>query len=611
MMESEVYEFAEKYFDEYKVRHGQLIVRTCPFCHGGQNNDAWTFGIGLQNGLYQCFRGSCSEKGSLSKLKYKYGDDKMDFIPTKKLMSTKQKYYDVPDVNDLYPVTDKAIEYFARRKISEETVNEFKISCDSNGNIVFPFYRDNKLTFVKYRKPQKHNKGDGPKEWQMPNTKHILFNMDNINFNKPVYITEGEIDCMSLYEAGIYNVVSVPSGCNNFDWIENCWEWLEKCNSFVLFGDQDDPGIEMTNNLAKRLGEDRCMIMPDYPQLIVNGVDAGRICKDANEILYAYGAEALHSVADDCEPAPIKGIINLADVKYVDPSTVERIYTRIPELDEVIGGFRKGQVIVVSGKRGRGKSTVSGTWLMNAMASGSRVCAYSGELDKSQFFDWIVSQATESKYATVKTNPITGKKYAVIPQEIHERIRDYVDGKFFLYDNEQVDEERPEDAVIKAFTATARRYGCDFFLVDNLMSITCGNDENETKQQTRFMSRLKAFANKYNATVIIVAHARKTPAGQAGLTNNDISGSSAISNLADTVLGIDIGSITVMKNREFGTTATIITDYDPCNRRIFSHKFGDRIVYKWNHEGINIPEVQACMDPDFAIQSGEDANNPF
>lgn len=49
---------------------------------------------------------------------------------------------------------------------------------------------------------------------------------------------------MALYEAGITNVASVPSGANNNEWIENDYPKLERYPSILLFGDSDEPGAQ-------------------------------------------------------------------------------------------------------------------------------------------------------------------------------------------------------------------------------------------------------------------------------------------------------------------------------------------------------------------------------
>ena len=109
--------------------------------------------------------------------------------------------------------------------------------------------------YVKYRAPRKPQPKE-KKEWQAHNTQPILFGMDMCAFSQPLIITEGQIDCLSMYEAGIRNVVSVPSGCSNLDWIDTCWDWLERFQSIILFGDNDEPGRKMVREVVRRLDPD-------------------------------------------------------------------------------------------------------------------------------------------------------------------------------------------------------------------------------------------------------------------------------------------------------------------------------------------------------------------
>jgi len=454
-MSSAVHELATKHLGEFKLRKNELVAEYCPFCNGGSSHDKYTFGIGLYNGAYSCKRGSCGVTGSFKSLCEHFGEIPPSGIVSPTFINTgvkQNKVYNRPDPEKLLPVTDEILSYFAARKISEETVNAFKIASDEHGNIVFPFYRDDTLVYVKYRRPEKYRKGSGPKEWQESGTEPILFGMDNVSFSQPLIITEGQLDAMSLFEAGNTNVVSVPCGCNNLDWVPNCYDWLENFNQIILFGDQDEPGITMMQTLLKRLGEDRCMMAPTYPDLIVDGV-ATRQCKDANEILFCYGAEGLNDVLKMCQPAPIEGILNLADVPFIDQSQVKRIYTRIPMLDQSIGGFGEGGLTVISGKRGEGKSTIGGELLLNAIEQGHTVAAYSGELAASRFLEWIFSQATERRYMEAKTDPRNGKTYATVPIAIQERIRKWIDKKFFLFDNTTVDQGSLIDSLVYCLRA--------------------------------------------------------------------------------------------------------------------------------------------------------------
>ena len=600
--QNSILELCKRHLGEYRIRNGQIVAKLCPFCHGGNSGDVETFSVGLYNGAFSCLRGGCSKTGSFRDLCEFFGEQAARTVAMPG--NRTKKLYARPNV-ELHPLTDEIVSYFNSRKISKETLEAFHVSADSYGNIVFPFYRNDELVYVKYRKPCKHSKKDGPKEWQERNTEPILFGMDNAAFNQPLFITEGEIDAMSLYEAGVTNVVSVPCGCQNMEFVSLCWDWLEKFHQIVLFGDADEPGVEMVSTLMRRLGEDRCMISPEYPELLIDDSPAGRCCKDANEILFSYGKEGLKMVADACEPAPIEGVLNLADVTAVDPTTKPRIYTRIPSLDNAIGGLAEGTVTIFSGKRGEGKSTLGGQLLLNGIQQGYSCCAYSGELPATTFLNWILLQATENKYISYKTDPRTGKNFAVVPYEVQKRIKTWIDNKFFLFDNNYRPDIPQEEAIVRTFTLCARRYGCKMFLVDNLMTILSeSTNTDENRIQGKFVAALKAFAVKYKVCVMLVCHPRKTKPGER-FTSEDVAGSANITNLADTVINIEKPNLRITKNREFGICEYIPCSYDPANRRIFQTTIGDRTIYGWNHENLPIPEQQACMLPEFKIQSGE------
>lgn len=543
-----VISLADKHFGEYKIRNGELIPTYCPLCHGGDNRDKETFAVGLYNGSFNCKRGSCSgangaREGNFKQLSNYFGETAFEFSALPQYIKKAKKTYVKPDPTKLLPITEQCITYLSTRGISTDTIKDFKLASDEHGNIVFPFYRKGELVYVKYRKPKKHTKDDGPKEWQENSTEPILFGMDNVAFGKPLVICEGEIDALSLYEAGVHNVVSVPCGCSNLEWVTLCWDWLESFNEIILFGDSDEPGMEMVSTLMKRLGEYRCQVPKEYPELVFNGKPYNRICKDANEILLCYGPEGLKALVDACEPAPIKGVLDVSTIQYVDPSSVPRIMSGIPALDNMIGGFGEAGVTILSGKRAEGKSTISSNFILKAIEQGYSCCAYSGELSPNKFYDWIMLPATESKYVTYVTDPRSGKRICKVPNEIQQRIKDWMAGKLFLFDNGYNFEEDIATAVMKCFEMCARRYGCQLFLIDNLMSLLTTSDE-ENKAQAKFMAKVKAFASKYKVHVLVVAHPRKEKA-DATFTNDSISGSSVISNLADNVFSIEKPNIRV------------------------------------------------------------------
>ena len=124
------------------------------------------------------------------------------------------------------------------------------------------------------------------------------------------------------------------------------------------------------------------------------------------------------------------------------------------------------------------------------------------------------------------------------------------------------------------------------------------------------MKRQSALYGNVKLTKGLVAHPRKTKQGEA-IQNDDVSGSSAMTNLADNVLSIEKPNIRITKNSDFGITNLIECSYDPATRRVFQTNIGDRTVYGWNHDGIALPEYPASALPEFEIASASSGDKPY
>ena len=118
--------------------------------------------------------------------------------------------YKKPNI-DTSPLGQNAIKVMNTRKISEQTLHDWKV-CQREWNnrecYVFQYFNEKSdLEFVSYREIKQ--KG-GLKGGCEPNTKSILWGMWHIDVSKPVVLTEGQPDAMAIWESGYKNVVSVP-----------------------------------------------------------------------------------------------------------------------------------------------------------------------------------------------------------------------------------------------------------------------------------------------------------------------------------------------------------------------------------------------------------------
>lgn len=564
---------ASKLGADTRRKGDELFFKWCPYCHG-DGHDKDTFSVNLTTGLYKCFRSGCDRHGHFVQLA-------RDFGYPLDMGDTPRKYRELPQRP--LKVKEQAVRYLEGRGISRGVTERYHISArkDNENVLVFPFYDQNHtLRFVKYRKTDFDKERDKNKEWCEKDTMPILFGMDQCQDFSRLVITEGQIDSLSLAEAGIPNAVSVPNGARGFTWIENCWDWVAKFPEVVVFGDCERGKITLVDELSRRL---RCKLR------VVRQEDyLGE--KDANAILQKYGPEAIRQAVHNAQVLPVNHVVRLAEVESVDLNDLERIRTGFSNLDRVVDGFFMGQLVLLTGKRGEGKSTLMGQLMAEALNQGYKVLAYSGELPGYQFKRWLDFQLAGPQNVLTTYNVYSDPRYSLEEDTVQRLNRWYYDNAF-LYDNNSLNGDEYE-SLLETIEKTIQRYGVKLVCVDNLMTaIDVASADSQYIQQSQFVRSLKQIAVRYNVVVLLVAHPKKT---DGKVTDNDaVFGSSDITNRADIVLSYvknaegeaPGGKVFVMKNRMTGKLAlgdgAVAMEYEPSSKRIYQAGSSPSYKYDW------------------------------
>lgn len=175
----------------------------------------------------------------------------------------------------------------------------------------------------------------------------------------------------------------------------------------------------------------------------------------------------------------------------------------------------------------------------------------------------------------------------------------WYDGKLLLYDNDEIFDGSQADSILDVFTMAVRRHGARLLLIDNMM-MAVSDKEDEWRAQAIFANQLKKFANKYGVAILLVAHARKTKAGEK-LNADDLSGASATNNLADVTMSVENGRINILKNRDTGALGSIEFCYCPDSRRIYQADKGDLMNLSWDKTGIAKASPRADSLPEYQV----------
>lgn len=303
--------------------------------------------------------------------------------------------------------------------------------------------------------------------------------------------------------------------------------------------------------------------------------------------------------------------LSMSDIKWIDPASYVSIPSGIVQLDQKIMGFTLGDVTILSGLSGAGKTTLLDHFILNAVQRGYKVAAWSGELQDFRFQAWLDQMAAGKSYVVQKFG---FSNLFYVPKATAEVINKWLDGKFWLYNN---DYGSGFEQLFSDIKECVDNNGVQMILLDNLMAMDLDDDDGtENAKQTRLIKKLKDFAKTSNVHVILVCHPRKEQSFQL-LRKESIAGTANLTNLCDNLLishrvGSDFerrakdffGETTVAglmqyqlvlevaKNRSLGVVDQMIgLYYEPETRRI-KNDAAENIVYGWKEQ-----PVQTTLDP--------------
>src|SRR5579883_1145885 len=270
----------------------------------------------------------------------------------------------------------QALEWFKARGISEQTLRGTGVAW---GKRWFPgVSAERECIIFPYRKPggELVNAKFRTLDKQFAQVKHgakLFYGVDWLDLDLDhCVIAEGEVDVLSLVEAGIENPLSIPDGApktvrdggidpaddKKFAYVWNCKEDLDRFRKIVIATDADAPGRALAEELARRLGRERCWLAtwPDG-------------CKDANDVLMKHGPERLAQCIADAKPHPIKSLFDAGQFES-DTLALYRggrkrgVSTGWREVDNFMT-IRPGELSVVTGIPGSGKSEFVDALMVN------------------------------------------------------------------------------------------------------------------------------------------------------------------------------------------------------------------------------------------------------
>jgi len=447
------------------------------------------------------------------------------YMVPKREFEGKKEYVKPPKWSNKTQLSENLVKWFEKeRGITQKTLIDFKISEGIEfmpqlgkeiNTVQFNYFREGELINVKYR--------DGHKNFKLFKDGELIFyNLDSIKDSEEVIICEGEIDAMTIAQAYKPYVVSVPNGAGlnkiNLDYLDNCISYFLNKKKIYLATDNDAAGRNLQEQLADRLGKERC-----YKVTFGN-------YKDANDCYKKEGVQGIINGFADKKEFPLDGVYTIKD--YSD--AIDDIYehglpkgskTMMSNLNKLLT-FHKGYITTITGIPNQGKSDcLDQITLQLSLTADWKGAFYSPE------------NKPTSLHITKLARKLIGKDWWGNNRITKEEIRlakEYLDDRFFFI--------KPEsnftlDSILSHVRQLVLRKGIDYFVIDawNKLEHKYGGDENKYIGES--LDKLGVFCETNNVHLFLVAHPRKMMKDKFGKYEvpnlYDISGSANFFNKSD------------------------------------------------------------------------------
>eukprot|EP01127_Copromyxa_protea_P020754 TRINITY_DN6973_c0_g1_i1.p1 TRINITY_DN6973_c0_g1~~TRINITY_DN6973_c0_g1_i1.p1 ORF type:complete len:778 (-),score=123.30 TRINITY_DN6973_c0_g1_i1:132-2402(-) len=371
-----------------------------------------------------------------------------------------------------------------------------------------------------------------------------------------IVLTEGEFDAMSVYQATGVPAVSLPNGCNSLP-IEII-EMLEPFKRIVLWMDDDVKGQEGVEKFSMKLGMARCVVvqMAKDKTKVKNGTDT--TVKDANDAL-KLGLD-LKGMLSRASGIPHKQILTFDEVReqvFLELSNPQQVAgvqcSSFPTLNTLIKGHRRGELTIVTGPTGIGKTSILSQLSIDYCKQGVNTLWGSFELQNVKLIKkMLIQYAAKNLEKNIHEFKYFADKFSELPLYFMK-----------FYGTTQIDN------VLDAMEYAVYAYDVEHIILDNLQFMTGSNARGYEKFDIldNAIERFRKFATNKNVHITLVIHPRKEQEGMA-LSAQSVFGSAKATQEADNVLIIqkpfsgEYRYLEVVKNRFSGELGKIPYRFD-------------------------------------------------
>lgn len=375
-------------------------------------------------------------------------------------------------------------------------------------DMAFPYLKDGARYADKFR-------SIGKRFWSTGGVSRGLYNADALRKfpEQPVVITEGEIDCLTVIQAGFLRAVSLPDGWtaqgNKTEALVDALPDLLASPFVIVAGDNDDAGESLPRAVANLLaGHD--VRYSEWP----------KGCKDANDVLQVHGegeVAACLNAAKRIDP-PGGFITAISDLPPLSRRRVLRAGDAL--LDQRIA-FELGALSVGTGTPGAGKSTFT-TYAAELISRNENIRV--GMLG-------FETHPHRTRDHLARLN--TGRPWDSLSGDQQEHLAAQLDERWRIVHRTFEDARGHTLGWLKTMVHTlATRDGCKLIIIDpwNELEHLPEQGESMTSYINFALQQLRQWAETLEVHICLIAHPKKMEHGRGAPLGYDVADSAAFFN---------------------------------------------------------------------------------
>ena len=221
-------------------------------------------------------------------------------------------------------------------------------------------------------------------------------------------------------------------------------------------------------------------------------------------------------------------------VDSIKNKSTKLIKTGYPKLDAFAGGLTRGEITIIGGRPGHGKTTVMVNMLANVIEQGYKAMFFSRELPNSELMKKIIClESQQLSYGKVRKNVFDEQDLLFVNSAIALVKKKYSKDRFLMFDN------------VRDFAASSgevKKFKPDIIFDDYIQLIACDGREDQRRLQIEKLVNDYKWLAKETGAVVVLASQLNRMIERAGIRGkalmpqlSDLAESGAIEQVAENV----------------------------------------------------------------------------